>query len=84
MSIRWRLNGDLVCAAMHPSEDGDSYIDDRLHYQLSVISRAIVADVNHDHNGNWVWVHSDGGFIRGVKEDQERRGALSLPSNELI
>ena len=47
MSIRWRLTGELLCAAMSKYENGDTYIDDRLHYQLSVISRSIIADINH-------------------------------------
>ena len=57
MSIRWRVNGALVCAAMSEAEEGDCYIDDRLHYQLSVISRAIVADPDHVTNALWYWVH---------------------------
>jgi hypothetical protein len=59
MAIRWRINGQLVCAAMSKSEEGDTYIDDRLHYQLSVISRAIMADVDHEINGFWYWIHND-------------------------
>jgi len=69
MSIRWRLNGDLLCAAVTEPEEDDCYIDDRLHYQLSVISRAIVADVNHEENGLWHWVHNEGERIRGSKEN---------------
>ena len=57
MAIRWRKDGKLMCAAMSSPEDDDSYIDDRLHYQLSVISRAIVADIDHEENGLWHWVH---------------------------
>jgi hypothetical protein len=68
MSIRWRQTGELVCAAMSKPEDGDTYIDDRIHYQLSVISRAIVADADHEHNGLWHWVHNEGFRIRGVVE----------------
>ncbi len=55
MSIRWRINGDLVCAAMCQPEKDDTYIDDRLHYQLSVKSKAIMADVEHEENGLWHW-----------------------------
>ena len=64
MSIRWRLDGDLVCAAMTEVKDGDCYIDDRLHYQLSVISRAIIADVDHESNGLWHWVPDDNKCLR--------------------
>lgn len=59
MSIRWRSNGELICAAISQPEEEDTYIDDRLHYQLSVISKAIIADVNHEVNGLWHWVHSE-------------------------
>ncbi len=59
MAIRWRINGQLVCAAMSKPEKGDTYIDDRLHYQLSVISRAIMADVDHEINGLWYWIHNN-------------------------
>lgn len=68
MAIRWRKNGKLMCAAMSSPEDGDCYIDDRLHYQLSVISRAIMADINHEENGLWHWVHSDHDRLRGKPE----------------
>jgi len=69
MSIRWRLNGELLCAAMSKFKNGDTYIDDRLHYQLSVISRSIIADINHEENGLWYWVHDEDHRIRGVKEN---------------
>ena len=59
MSIRWRQSGELLCGAMSEPLDTDSYIDDRLHYQLSVISRAIYADIDHEENGLWHWVHID-------------------------
>lgn len=68
MSIRWRLDGKLICAAMSEPEKGDTYIDDRLHYQLSVISRVIIADINHEENGLWYWVHAEDYRIRGTKE----------------
>jgi len=69
MSIRMRFDGTLICAAMSVEEENDSYIDDNLHYQLSIISKAIVADSNHEENGLWHWVHNaDGQFFRMVKE----------------
>jgi hypothetical protein len=50
---------------MSEPEEGDTYIDDNLHYQLSVISRAIIADKEHETNGLWHWVHThDGAFLR--------------------
>ncbi len=66
MAIRWRKDGALICAAKSEAEDGDTYIDDRLHYQLSVVSRAILADVDHETNGLWHWV--SGGFLRARPE----------------
>lgn len=69
MSIRWRENGDLICAAMSSEQEGDTYINDRLHYQLTVISKAVIADINHENNGLWHWVHTDSGeFLRASKE----------------
>lgn len=66
MSIRWRLDGRLLCAAMHTGEPGDTYIDDRLHYKLSVEERAIIADVEHETNGLWHWAHDE--FLRATRE----------------
>ena len=73
MSIRWRQDGRLLCAAKSAPKPGDTYIDDRLHYQLSVISRAIIADAEHETNALWHWVHSDehhanSGFLRARPE----------------
>lgn len=55
MSIRWRLNGDLVCAAMSNPMYGDTYINDRLHYALSVEQQCLIADEDHENNGLWHW-----------------------------
>ena len=68
MAIRWRKNGELLCAAISKPEKDDTYIDDRLHYQLSVISRAIVADIDHENNGLWHWVHNEHKFLRAIAE----------------
>ncbi len=70
MSIRWRKDGRLVCAAMSNPEEDDTYIDDRLHYQLSVISQTILADVEHDTNGLWHWTHDEKCRLRAVPEMQ--------------
>ena len=56
MAIRWRKDGRLFCAAMSKPEEGDTYIDDRLHYQLAVVTKSIKADDNHDETGLWHWV----------------------------
>ena len=66
MSLRWRKNNDLICGAKSKKEKDDCYIDDRLHYKLSEISRVIIADVNHESNGLWHWVH--GKRLRAIKE----------------
>lgn len=67
MAIRWRENGTLMCAAMSDAEENDTYINDGLHYQLSVVSRAIIADVEHEKNGLWHWVHGDT-YLRATRE----------------
>lgn len=55
MSIRWRKDGRLLCAAMSKEEKDDTYIDDRLHYELSVERRVIVASADHKNDGLWFW-----------------------------
>ncbi len=56
MSLRWRATGELLCARMHAEKFDDTYIDDRVHYQIAVLSRAIVPDPNSRENGLWHWV----------------------------
>jgi len=68
MAIRWRKDGTLMCAATSSAEEGDTYIDDRLHYQLSVISRTIIADIDHEENGLWYWVYDNHDRLRGKPE----------------
>jgi hypothetical protein len=77
--MRWRSDGRLMCAAMTDEEVGDTYIDDRLHYQLTVISRAVIADPQHEQNALWHWVHDDAdnpnsGFLRAVPEREHLAG----------
>jgi hypothetical protein len=56
MSLRWRLMTDLLlCAAKHHAQAGDCYIDDRLHYQLSLIG-AICPRADEHESGQWDWV----------------------------
>lgn len=65
MSIRWRKTGALVCGAKSESMEGDVYIGDGLHYELSAIQKVLVPDRNEDENGLWYWLHGQGGvFIR--------------------
>lgn len=57
MSVRIRKSGRILCAAMHGAEPGDIYIDDGLHYTLSVEHRILVTEPfeQHDKNGEWWW-----------------------------
>ena len=55
MSLRWRKNGTLLCAAKSKPRPGDTYIDDRLHYHLSQEIHAIKPDKAHATNGLWHW-----------------------------
>lgn len=57
MALRWRKTGEILCAAKCNPLDGDTYIDDRLHYELSAIQKTIVADKNESSNGLWHWLH---------------------------
>ena len=55
MSLRWRKTGELICGAKSKPMDTDIYIDDRLHYELSVIQKMVVPDANEKINGVWHW-----------------------------
>lgn len=46
MAVRIRQDGTIVCAAMHPEQPGDTYLDDGLHYRLCEL-RALVTDCFH-------------------------------------
>ena len=59
MSIRWRKDGRLLCAAKSVKETGDTYLDDRLHYELAVQQKVLVPDVNEEDNGLWHWLHGE-------------------------
>lgn len=56
MSLRWRKDGTLVCAAKSEALEDDTYIDDRLHYQLAVVSQAVVPSSDEESSGRWHWV----------------------------
>lgn len=65
MAVRWRLSGELVCAAKSKARKGDTYIDDTLHYELSVTQKVLIADKDEERNGQWHWLHGDRGvFVR--------------------
>lgn len=56
MSLRWRKNGELLCAAKHNEKPGDTYIGDRLQYQLAVEHKIIIPDINESLNGIHHWI----------------------------
>ena len=57
MALRIRQDGRIFCAALHDKEDGDTYIDDSLHYEMSVIHKVIVTESGEKHmqRGEWWW-----------------------------
>lgn len=58
MAIRIRKNGKILCAAISEALDGDCYIDDGLHYQLSVEKKVLVTtgiDFHVNNGGEWWW-----------------------------
>ncbi len=54
MAVRVRANGNIFCAAHSEPQDGDIYIDDALHYQLSEIG-LLLTDNNHFEHWQWWW-----------------------------
>jgi hypothetical protein len=63
MAVRIRENGQILCAAMHPEEPGDTYIHDVLHYRLSADLGVLVTEpmycdggrCGHAYHGEWWW-----------------------------
>lgn len=60
MAVRVRKNGKIVCAAMFPEKKGDLYINDTLHYYLSVEKKVLVSEPHKKHKktGQW-WFITD-------------------------
>ncbi len=56
MAIRWRKSGELLCAAKYDEKVGDTYINDRLQYQLAVEHKIIVPDLNESLTGIHHWI----------------------------
>ncbi len=54
MSLRWRLDGRLLCGAKTKPEKDDCYIDDRLHYHMS-LTGVIEPDKSEPETGLWHW-----------------------------
>lgn len=57
MAVRIRQDGRILCAALHPAEEGDTYLDDGVHYYLSVEKRVLVTEPmpRHAEHGQWWW-----------------------------
>lgn len=57
MAIRVRKDGTMWCAAHTDSQPGDTYIDDTLHYEMSVVHSVIVAYPmpRHIEEPQWFW-----------------------------
>jgi hypothetical protein len=55
MALRIRETGEILCAAHTLAEKGDTYLDDDIHYKLSVITGAIIASPNHKEDNRWFW-----------------------------
>jgi len=55
MAVRIRRAGRIFCAAHTKAEPGDCYIDDPLHYHLSVERGVLVTDDKHFEHGQWWW-----------------------------
>lgn len=55
MALRIRKSGQIVCAAMHPPEAGDTYIPDNLSYQMTVENEVLTTDESHSEHGLWWW-----------------------------
>lgn len=69
MALRIRKNGRIFCAALTNPESGDTYIDDNLHYEMSVVHKVIVTYPMPKHeemNGEWFW---SGNVPEGIKND---------------
>lgn len=68
MALRIRKDGRILCAAMHPAEEGDTYIHDGLHYQMSVEEKVIGTEPHekHSQHGQWWWM---GNVPEGIEID---------------
>jgi hypothetical protein len=57
MALRIRKNGRIFCAALTEVEKGDTYIDDELHYIMSIEKKVIrtYSMPKHAETGEWFW-----------------------------
>lgn len=81
MALRVRKDGRILCAAMHPEEPGDTYIDDNLHYEMSAKHGVLVAEPMHLHelSGQWWWAESvpDGVIVCDWRRDHRNASRAS-------
>lgn len=59
MAVRIRRDGRIFCAALRPEEPGDLYVDDGLHYRLSVEEHLLVTEPFGQHllHAEWWWAN---------------------------
>ncbi len=58
MAVRIRKNGRVFCAALNEEEEGDIYLDDNIHYHLSVVEKVLLtteSDYHMKNKGEWWW-----------------------------
>jgi hypothetical protein len=60
VAVRIRKDGRVLCAAMHPAEEGDIYLDDPTHYYLSVEVKVLATEPHERHKdrGEWWWINA--------------------------
>lgn len=73
MAIRIREDGTILCAAMTEKEEGDTYLNDDIHYYLSQLTKAIRPSKTHTKDALWFW---------NIQEDMvEHLGEIQLALN---
>jgi hypothetical protein len=58
MAVRIRKDGRIFCASLSCPLPGDCYLDDGIHYELSVIQKVLITTSNEHHmktGGEWWW-----------------------------
>lgn len=69
MALRIRKDGRIFCAALNKEQEGDIYLDDEVHYMLSVTKKVLVTtytEYHQAHGGEWWW---KGQEPKGIKID---------------
>ena len=70
MALRIRKDGHIFCARHTQPEIGDTYINDNLHYKMSVVHGVITTYPMPEHTktGEWFWI----GNAPDGMEDREK------------